>query len=89
MRRNPARTSAPVRTEVGWHALAVTAIHPPITAGSPRALELARHALVDETRRNALASLYRRLSERFPVAVSSRHLEVLLPLMTPEEGSGS
>ncbi|MCB9658877.1 MAG: hypothetical protein R3B40_01505 [Polyangiales bacterium] len=81
--------SAPVRTEVGWHALAVTAIHPPITAGSPRALELARHALVDETRRNALASLYRRLSERFPVAVSSRHLEVLLPLMTPEEGSGS
>lgn len=77
----PGPTSEPTRTESGWHAVAVTAIHPPIPAGSPRALEVARERLVTVQRGRALNALLLRLVERYPVSVSRDAVEAVLPAL--------
>lgn len=85
----PGPVAAPVRTPSGWHAVAVTAIHPPITAGSTEALAIARRRMVTEARREAFEALVRAAAERFPVAVSTRNTEALLPLVGPQAGPGT
>lgn len=73
--------AGPVRTPNGWHAVAVTAIHPPIVADSPRALEVARERLVAVRRREALDALLQRLTQRFPIEVSRERIEAVLPAL--------
>lgn len=77
----PGPVAEPLRTGHGWHAIAVTAIHPPIVADSARALEVARERLVTERRRAALDALLQRLSERNPVSVSQQSFEAVLPAL--------
>jgi hypothetical protein len=77
----PGAAAEPVHTANGWHAVAVTDIHPPIAADSPQARQLARERLVTVRRREAFTALIRSLSERHRVSVEREHLEAILPAL--------
>lgn len=73
----PGVVAAPVRTQFGWHAIALTAIRPDATMPRARALDIVRREILAARRGALLGSLVEGLAAQTPPLADGRSAERL------------